>query len=231
MQQPAHKKMYKKPVVVSPATGNLELANIWKKYFNFIFFLGLSPFRIIQDEKSYKVKKKSLRSLLSGLVCLIVIIFSYNYIIREILRGRLHNEGTHDKSEFFFHVAIGIIRLSLTTLTIHELWFREQDIVRIINFLVDRSTYIPRVSSKKIQQVKTQLVATFLVLCCGDFLLEQYLIYEKAKQHGYWYSLCLYAEQYKFLNRETCLEPGSANVVSLPGKFISCFALLSKCLW
>lgn len=220
-----------KLVALPRISGNGELANIWKFYFNSVFFLSLGPFKIIKTEKVYYVKQRRIWRLFSGLVCLIIIIFNYNYIIQDTLQGKILSEVICDKSGFFFHVSVGFVRLALTSVTMHELWFRERNVVNIINFLGDPRSCIPRVSAQVILKVKMLMVASFFTLCVVEFIIEHFRIYKEAGQFGYWYSLCLFADKYHFLDKESCFEPGSANVATLPGKFAGGFSLISKCLW
>lgn len=215
-------------------TGNEELAIIWKAYFNSAWFLGLSPFKVIQNDKLslffFKRKQSLAQNIVCALISFVVLLFCYHFIIHGIIREKLFSELiTQDKSGFLFQVAVALVQVTATTLSIHELWFHQRDIIGIINFLHDPTTCIPRATNNVILKVKILMIAGFFILSIAEVITELYFVYESVDQN--WNSLCLMANKYLSLAKEDCLEPGTANVVTFQGKLVATLAIFIKCIW
>lgn len=213
--------------------GNYELANIWKTYFNVAWFTGLSPFKIVGADDGqlnllqFKRKQSQIRRVLCVLLFLLTIVFSNNNLIQNVLYQGF--EFTYGKSGFFFLLAISIIQLTLPPLTFWEFWFKQGDIIDIINFLGNPATCMPQVSNRCILKVKLFACGSLLVICVGEIIVDQYVLLHNVGSHELWYSLCLTGGEFLFFGKDTCM--GTGGVTTLSGKFVAILGLTTKWMW
>lgn len=218
------------------SSGNYELVDIWKSYFNASWFAGISPFKVIHaDDRAelkhqFKRKSTTFQSVICAVVYFLVILFSLNNNMRNLQEAL--DKFAHDKSRFLFILAKEIFHLGMPLLSFRELWWCQEKVIHIMNLLVSPSTGIPRVSGKVILRAKIFMVTGFLVQCMGQFIVEQYLLYKSVGSDGYWYSLCELGSPSVLFSKDSCVaSEDSSLALSFRGQLVANLALCAKCLW
>lgn len=173
MSEPASTKL-------SNLSGNNKLANIWKVYFNFAWFLGVGPFRIMYDKKlcKYKAERVRLQYYLCVLLSSITILYTCGYTIESLVntQGEIFAGSVQDRTGLYFEIVSHTTVFIMSALTFKELWFNQQDILKIINFLNDPDNLISDVPGRVILLVKLGMIFSIITLCGVETLVKGFLL-------------------------------------------------------
>lgn len=205
--------------------GNGELSHIWKVYFDIAWFVGFSPFRIIQEgynPLTYTIKRSWLQNIFCNLVTFMVTIASSYQIQCQLIRLNLDSHGIQkDMSVVYFKATMLIFQFLVILLTLKQFWLNQQDFVDIVNRLCSTHSFLPCISDKIILKVKVVFVVAFLVLSIADACIEQLITYASyVTGDAYWDQMCSLGRSLLF-SENICMRENKTNQISFMGTVLA----------
>lgn len=111
-----------------------SLSNYLVVYFNWAFFLGVSPFRFVKEfPNSYKIHKTILQSVISTFITILVFWVTIFGSLRSVFNTPFL--GEHTNPLFYFYASSLASLMVLRVWVSKYLWFRQKAFLKLVNYI------------------------------------------------------------------------------------------------
>lgn len=147
-----------------------HLSNIFVVYFDWLFFLGISPFRLVRENKNlFKTQKNYIQMIVSFALSILAVLFNLS-AVRIGFGSDQFKDFTNPRNYFYF--ATFFLAYLFHTWFLLQLWFHPRKILSIVNVI--QSTHY--LSQAQMVYLKNKYALHFLNLLLYGFVLSEAIL-------------------------------------------------------
>lgn len=154
---------------------NINFCNIFHRYFDIAFAIGMCPFRLANNSKTGKYNAVTWwPQLLLSILTNVLILFVY---VGDLRFGYFNLEQKKKLPFNYFYYAIVLSKMLLAQITLWQMCFGRAHFSNLINFLVYPNNLLSPISKRITRVIKLVFLGNFILGCVGRRIIAGYVAF------------------------------------------------------